>query len=134
MPKPDRANSSYPRNREAKAAACVCDHHISLHSDSHTGTYICHAEVQLDIQCNFADAADKTFAWRVEEAKLLWAQGQERVAVSISKSLLAAAKHNKQGNLLQYARLLSLTAKWLAQTRYSSPPIPACNPFLHTNQ
>ena len=64
-------------------------------------------------------AAETSFAWQVEEAKLLWAQGQQGVAVSMSKSLLAAARHNKQGNLLPYARLLSLTAKWLAQTRYS---------------
>ncbi|KAL3152004.1 hypothetical protein ABBQ32_001124 [Trebouxia sp. C0010 RCD-2024] len=66
------------------------------------------------------DAAESSFAWRVEEAKLLWAQGQERVAVSISQSLLPAARPNKQGSLLPYARLLSLTAKWLAQTRFES--------------
>ena len=64
-------------------------------------------------------AAEASFAWQVEEAKLLWAQGQQAVAVSMSKSLLAAARHTKQGNPLPYARLLSLTAKWLAQTRYA---------------
>lgn len=81
--------------------------------------------LQVNMQCIFADAAESSFAWRVEEAKLLWAQGQERVAVSISQSLLPAARPNKQGSLLPYARLLSLTAKWLAQTRYSSsPPTP----------
>lgn len=83
-------------------------------------------QLQLNMQCIFADAANTGFAWRVEEAKLLWAQGQERVAVSISKSLLAVARLNKQANPLPYARLLSLTAKWLAQTRYSPPSIPAC--------
>ena len=39
--------------------------------------------------------------------------------MSMSKSLLADARHTKQGDPLPYARLLSLTAKWLAHTRYA---------------
>lgn len=53
----------------------------------------------------------------MEEAKLLWAQGQQAVAVSMSRSLLEGARQNKQHDMLAYARLLSLTGKWLAETR-----------------
>lgn len=47
----------------------------------------------------------------------MWAQGQQAVAVRMSKSLLEVARHNKDGNVVAYARLLSLTGKWLAETR-----------------
>lgn len=67
--------------------------------------------------CHAGSSAD-SFAWSVEEAKLLWAQGQQAVAVRMNKSLLEVAKHNRDGNVLAYARLLSLTGKWLAETRY----------------
>jgi len=35
----------------------------------------------------------------------------------MSKSLLEVARHNNDGNVVAYARLLSLTGKWLAETR-----------------
>ena len=70
--------------------------------------------------------AGGSFAWSVEEAKLLWAQGQQAVAVRVSKSLLDVAKRGRDGDVVAYARLLSLTGKWLAESRWPSP----CWPFL----
>lgn len=64
-----------------------------------------------------AGHTEGSFAWSVEQAKLLWAQGQQAVAVRMSKPLLEMARHNKDGNVVGYARLLSLTGKWLAETR-----------------
>jgi hypothetical protein len=64
-----------------------------------------------------AGYTEGSLAWSVEQAKLLWAQGQQAVAVRMSKSLLEVARHNKAGNVVAYARLLSLTGKWLAETR-----------------
>ena len=60
---------------------------------------------------------DASFAWSVEEAKLLWAQGQQAVAVRMGKSLADAAKGSRDSDVVAYARLLSLTGKWLAETR-----------------
>ena len=63
---------------------------------------------------------DAGFAWSVEEAKLLWAQGQQAVAVRMGKSLVDAAKGSRNSDVVAYARLLSLTGKWLAETRCTS--------------
>jgi hypothetical protein len=74
---------------------------------------------QCTLQAAHCDAGytEGSLAWSVEQAKLLWAQGQQAVAVRMSKSLLEVARHNKDGNVVAYARLLSLTGKWLAETR-----------------
>ena len=65
------------------------------------------------------DTGRARFAWKAEEAKLLWAQGQQAVAVSMTKSMLESAKANKEQDLAAYARLLSMTGKWLAESRYA---------------
>ncbi len=74
---------------------------------------------QCILQAAHCDAGytEGSLAWSVEQAKLLWAQGQQAVAVRMSKSLLEVARHNNDGNVVAYARLLSLTGKWLAETR-----------------
>ena len=66
--------------------------------------------------------------WRVEEAKLLWAQGQRDTAVQLARSLLGAGAARQGGGgggggggALQHAYLRSLTAKWLSRTRSDSP-------------
>ncbi len=76
--------------------------------------------------CVYSGGSAASFAWSVEEAKLLWAQGQQAVAVRMSKSLLEGARLNRDNNVLAYARLLSLTGKWLAETRYSPPGLFDC--------
>ncbi|KAL4452130.1 hypothetical protein ABPG75_007792 [Micractinium tetrahymenae] len=67
-------------------------------------------------------------SWRVEEAKLLWAQGQQDTAVALARSLLGARPQQQGGGsgsaaaaAMQHAYLRSLTAKWLACTRSDSP-------------
>ncbi|GBG59962.1 hypothetical protein CBR_g292 [Chara braunii] len=52
---------------------------------------------------------------RVEEAKLLWTQGQHNMAVSLAKFLLHSAEKSPKN-----AALLSLTGKWLAETHSAS--------------
>lgn len=54
--------------------------------------------------------------WRIEEAKLLWAQGQKGLAVRVAKLLLNQVEcSGQQGNL--HAQMLCLAGKWLAETR-----------------
>lgn len=71
-------------------------------------------------------------SWRLEEAKLLWAQGQQDTAVQLARSLLATqqgaqaaagggANGSGAGDSLQHAYLRSLTAKWMSCTRSDSP-------------
>lgn len=61
-------------------------------------------------------------SWRVEEAKLLWAQGQQDTAVQLARSLLGAgAGPAAAAPPLQHAYLRTLTAKWLSCTRSDSP-------------
>lgn len=81
---------------------------------------------RLEMAFGDAHCAEGSFAWSVEEAKLLWAQGQQAVAVRMSKSLLDVARHDSHGDVVAYARLLSLTGKWLAESRLA----PCCCPTL----
>ena len=59
-------------------------------------------------------------AWRMEEAKLLWAQGQSGMAVRLLQAMVDGLKlhpaSSAQGQIM-HARLLTLTGKWLARTR-----------------
>lgn len=58
--------------------------------------------------------------WRVEEAKLLWAQGQESAAVQLVNGLLQGLPPASKGadvDNAQRAHLLGLAAKWLAHSR-----------------
>lgn len=59
----------------------------------------------------------KSFDRQLEQAKLQWAQGHQAVAVRLANSLLDGAKEGK--DVVVYAQMLSLTGKWLAETRYS---------------
>jgi hypothetical protein len=61
--------------------------------------------------------------WRMEEAKLLWAQGQSSMAIHLVQALLSrlqAAAAADAGHLL---RLQSLLGKWLALNRCHSLPL-----------
>lgn len=66
-------------------------------------------------------------SWRVEEAKLLWTQGQQDTAVQLARSLLgvhaaaAAQQASSDGGGMQRAYLRALTAKWLSCTHSDSP-------------
>ena len=60
--------------------------------------------------------------WRAEEAKLLWAQGQQDSAVHLVRELLHAMEgDDSDSDAAQQARLQCLTAKWLSHTRAESP-------------
>ena len=81
------------------------------------------------LETAFGDAhcAEGSFAWSVEEAKLLWAHGQQAVAVRMSRSLLDVARRDSHGDVVAYARLLSLTGRWLAESRSA----PSCCPLSY---
>ena len=64
-----------------------------------------------------ASGLSKSFDRQLEQAKLQWAQGHQAVAVRLANSLLGGAKEGK--DIIVYAQMLSLTGKWLAETRYS---------------
>eukprot|EP00884_Botryococcus_braunii_P019002 jgi/Botrbrau1/5786/Bobra.0155s0009.1 len=80
-----------------------------------------------------AKLGNPTAGWRVEEAKLLRAQGQTLLALRLCRALLEATKSHlalqgsadPQGTpaavLLPRARLLTLTGKWLAESRSENP-------------
>ena len=59
--------------------------------------------------------------WRLEEAKLLWAQGQSSLALQLLHAVIAALSARSasldQDSML-HAQLLILSGKWLAHTRY----------------
>jgi ataxia telangiectasia mutated family protein len=62
--------------------------------------------------CSCSDIS--TFALQLEEAKLLRAQGQHDMAISLGKYILQ--KHSDKKNLSDVYRLVG---KWLAETRSS---------------
>lgn len=62
------------------------------------------------------------FDRQLEQAKLQWAQGHQAVAVRFANSLLEGAKAGQ--GVTGYAQMLSLTGKWLAETRYMLPEQP----------
>ena len=53
--------------------------------------------------------------WRMEEAKLLWAQGQQATAARVARTLMQGTQRGISPEMR--ARLMCLTAKWLADTR-----------------
>jgi hypothetical protein len=57
---------------------------------------------------------------QLEEAKLLWAQGQRAMAVRMAKGLAAAPGRDVSAEMR--ARLLCLAGKWLTQSRCPRPP------------
>lgn len=67
-------------------------------------------------------AADSKHALlqQVEEAKLLWAQGQRSMAVRIAKTLAATPGQHVSAEMR--ARLLCLAGKWLTQSRWGCSP------------
>lgn len=78
----------------------------------------------LLIQCLLVQAGaaaqnlHKHFDRQLEQAKLQWAQGHQAVAVRLANALLDQAKSGS--DVLAYAQMLSLSGKWLAETRYTS--------------
>ncbi|KAK9825683.1 hypothetical protein WJX81_003257 [Elliptochloris bilobata] len=62
---------------------------------------------------------DATRPWQVEQAKLLWAQGQPGMALRLARALLADERRWATGpaGAAERASLLSLTGKWIAQNR-----------------
>ncbi|BBN18785.1 serine-protein kinase ATM [Marchantia polymorpha subsp. ruderalis] len=57
----------------------------------------------------------QSLAGRVEEAKILWAEGQQEMAVNLAQHVLQQKTDERS-----LAPLLCLTGKWLAETRTSS--------------
>ncbi len=55
--------------------------------------------------------------WRMEEAKLLWAQGQHSMAIRPIQALLARMAAAGQTDAEQLAQLRSMLGKWLALNR-----------------
>jgi hypothetical protein len=53
----------------------------------------------------------------MEEAKLLWAQGQHSMAIQLGRALLNKMKADAHGDAEQLTRLQSLLGKWLAWNR-----------------
>ena len=64
-----------------------------------------------------ASAAVQPMAWRVEEAKLLWAQGQQAMALRLARALLSATRQEHSPDDLEQPRLLTLVGEWLSTTR-----------------
>ena len=64
-----------------------------------------------------AHSLHKHFDRQLEQAKLQWAQGHQAVAVRLANALLDQAKNGS--DIVVYAQMLSLTGKWLAETRYT---------------
>lgn len=62
-------------------------------------------------------------SWRMEEAKLLWAQEQHSMAIRLGQALLQKMSRASAGNSEQLARLQSLLGKWLAWNRHVLPCI-----------
>lgn len=62
---------------------------------------------------------EQTMKWQIEEAKLLWAQGQQApsqraTAARVARGLVQAPQRGV--SVKTRARLLCLTAKWLGDT------------------
>ena len=55
----------------------------------------------------------------MEQAKLLWAEGQPAMALRLARALLADARRwsGRPGAGAERASLLSRTGKWMAQSR-----------------
>jgi len=64
--------------------------------------------------------------WRMEEAKLLWAQGQHGMAIRLGQALLERMLAASNSDAEQLTRLQSLLGKWLAWNRWSSPQCTSC--------
>lgn len=58
--------------------------------------------------------------WRMEEAKLMWAQGQHGMAIRLGQVLLKRMLAAPNSDAEQLTRLQSLLGKWLAWNRWSS--------------
>lgn len=59
--------------------------------------------------------------FRMEEAKLLWAQEQHSMAIRLGQALLQKMKGASSDDTEQLVRLQSLLGKWLAWNRYMLP-------------
>ena len=77
---------------------------------------------------------------RMEEAKLLWAQGQQSMAMRVAWALLGSSGSAAPMEKLQRSRLQSLLGKWLSLNRCGalsqSMPACACNlalKYAHTH-
>lgn len=60
--------------------------------------------------------------WRLEEAKLLWAQGQTSLALRLLHAMIdrmPAAAGADSAQDASHAGLLTLAGKWMAHTRYN---------------
>jgi ataxia telangiectasia mutated family protein len=67
-----------------------------------------------------------TYRWQLEEARLLWQQGEADAAKSSLRSLLhLMAKDIQNGNRScnQYSQALRLYGSWLAETKSESPAV-----------
>ena len=74
---------------------------------------------------------------RMEEAKLLWAQGQQSMAMRVAWALLGTSSSAVLMGKLQRSRLQSLLGKWLSLNRllrsplFENPPLrTVCGPSL----
>lgn len=72
---------------------------------------------------------DMALSWRVEEAELLWAQGQAAMATSLARALLqraldhapaAASGSDARVHAERLATLQSTLGRWLAENRRAS--------------
>ena len=59
---------------------------------------------------------------RMEEAKLLWAQGQQSMAMRVAWALLGTSGSAAPMEKLQRSRLQSLLGKWLSLNRLLQSP------------
>jgi hypothetical protein len=58
----------------------------------------------------------------MEEAKLLWAQGQQSMAVRVIRALLGSEKSSAPMDHLLRSRLQSLLGRWLSLNRQARTP------------
>jgi len=71
------------------------------------------------------DPAGLVVQWRTEEAKLLWAHGQNSMAIRLASALLRRLQADADADAQQLTRLQSLLGKWLACNRsFTSSVIP----------
>ena len=76
---------------------------------AHADGLLCRAELAAQLKSPLAP-------WRVEQAKLLWAEGRQQMALQLLTSLTQQAQA-VSSSAEQQARVLTLCGKWMADAR-----------------
>lgn len=95
--------------------------------------YVSQAIHRSLLKCRQVQQREQGPLWvmcRMEEAKLLWAQGQQSMAMRVAWALLGTSGSAVSMEKLQRSRLQSLLGKWLSLNRLLQHPLLNIHPGL----